>query len=283
MKKVIIFGASDTGRRIYHEIEHKYEIVAFVDENCKLHGERLHGIEVVSPMQMGQFTYDYIILAVLSGYERIREMLISTGTEEEKIITQYVDLPNRARENFVSNLQKMFEQKGTEGAVAELGVYQGEFSKVIGAHFRTNRFYLFDTFEGFPERDARHDQESFMSPAQTGYFSNTSAEAVLEKICNPDRCVVRKGYFPDTADGILDKFIFVNLDADLYLPTKEGLSFFFERLQPGGILLVHDYFSTVYTGVKKAVDDFCDRTGAAALPIGDTLSIAIIKKEESEV
>ena len=282
MKNVVVFGASATGRRVYEEIKEKYHVIAFVDENTALYGDRIDGIEIISPQQIEKLKFDLIILAVLSKYLQIKEMLREQGIEEEKIITQYVDLPNRAREDFVYHIQHMLMEKKIAGAVAELGVYQGEFSKVIGKYFKENRFYLFDTFEGFPEADTSVDIMDSMSPAQTGYFSNTSSELVLSKIHNADRCVICKGYFPDTAKDVEDRFIFVNLDADLYQPTKEGLHFFYQRLQPKGVILVHDYFSEVYKGVKKAVDEFCDEMKLTALPIGDTLSIAIIKNEVSD-
>ena len=285
MKKAAIFGATATGRRVYEETKEKYEIVAFFDENTDLHGDEIDGIEILSPEQIQNVKPDIILVAVLSRYEKIKRMLIDQGIEEEKINTQYVDLPNRARDNFVCNLREMFAERGKDGAVAELGVYQGEFSKVIGEYFSENKFYLFDTFEGFPEIDADYDVKEDMSPAQGGYFSNTSSELVLSKIINAERCVVCKGYFPDTARRFVeadDRFLFVNLDADLYQPTKEGLSFFFQRLLPGGVILVHDYFSAVYKGVKRAVDEFCAESKVMAVPIGDTLSIAIVKSEDYE-
>lgn len=65
----------------------------------------------------------------------------------------------------------------------------------------------------------------------------------------------KKGYFPQTAEGITDTFCFVNLDMDLYKPTLAGLNFFWEKMETG-IILVHDYFSEVYEGVKSAVESF---------------------------
>lgn len=53
-----------------------------------------------------------------------------------------------------------------------------------------------------------------------------------------------------------EKFIFVNLDFDLYLPILAGLQFFYPRLAPGGVILVHDYFTKIYHGVKETVDEF---------------------------
>lgn len=40
-----------------------------------------------------------------------------------------------------------------EGQIAELGVYKGDFSRIINVNFPKKTLYLFDTFEGFDDRD----------------------------------------------------------------------------------------------------------------------------------
>ena len=93
----------------------------------------------------------------------------------------------------------------------------------------------------------------------------------------PEKCVVNKGFFPETAEGVEDTFCFVNLDADLYAPTVAGLDFFYSRLNSGGVIFIHDFFSKAFLGVKDAVREFCSKEGITFIPIGDTLSVAIRK------
>lgn len=40
-----------------------------------------------------------------------------------------------------------------KGNVAELGVFRGDFAKFINLSFPDRKLYLFDTFEGFDEKD----------------------------------------------------------------------------------------------------------------------------------
>ena len=47
-------------------------------------------------------------------------------------------------------------------------------------------------------------------------------------------CLFKKGYFPESAHGIDEKFAFVSLDLDLYKPTLEGLRFFYPKMIKGG-------------------------------------------------
>ena len=74
--------------------------------------------------------------------------------------------------------------------------------------------------------------------------------------------------------------MFVNLDMDLYKPTLEGLKFFWPKMVKGGIILIHDFFSTGYAGVNKAIEQFVIEnpdTENRFFPIGDDVSIAIMK------
>ena len=111
-----------------------------------------------------------------------------------------------------------------------------------------------------------------------GYFSNTTERIVLDKMIYPEMCEIRKGIFPGSAASLEEKFCFANLDADLYAPTLAGLEYFYPRMVDGGIILVHDYFSEAFHGVKDAVKKYCGEFRIGYLPIGDTLSVAIRKR-----
>lgn len=47
------------------------------------------------------------------------------------------------------------EKKNLDGAVAELGVYRGDFAQYINFKFKDRKLYLFDTFQGFNENESR--------------------------------------------------------------------------------------------------------------------------------
>jgi hypothetical protein len=73
-------------------------------------------------------------------------------------------------------------------------------------------------------------------------------------------------------------FCFVSVDADLYAPTASALPVFWERLSPGGAIMVHDYNSLQYKGVKKAVDDFCTEIKILPFPVPDLHGSCVIRK-----
>jgi O-methyltransferase len=90
--------------------------------------------------------------------------------------------------------------KNIVGSVAELGVYKGDFAKNINIAFPDRRLYLFDTFEGFDERDIKVEMRKGFSMGNQD-FSETSVELVLSKMKHKKNCVIRKGYVPESING----------------------------------------------------------------------------------
>jgi len=168
-------------------------------------------------------------------------------------------------------------KKNLKGNVAELGVYKGKFARYINQYFPERTCYLFDTFEGFDNRDvASEQQKNFSSGAQD--FSDTSVKGVMNLMPFPSKCVPVKGFFPDSAKGIDDVFVFVSLDADLYDPIYAGLNFFYPLLVKGGYIFIHDFNNDGYKGARKAVEQFCAEQGLNYLPIPDAAGSAVILK-----
>jgi O-methyltransferase len=169
-------------------------------------------------------------------------------------------------------------QKNLPGAIAELGVYRGELAAALNRLFPNRTLYLFDTFEGFSDNDLSDGQEEKHSHAEVGDFKDTSLDTVLARMAHPERVAVRKGYFPATTEGLEDSFALVSLDVDLYKPTLAGLNYFYPRLSKGGCIFVHDYNNRRFNGVRSAVEEFLDVTGAPLVQLPDFAGTAIISK-----
>lgn len=73
-------------------------------------------------------------------------------------------------------------------------------------------------------------------------------------------------------------FALVSLDPDLYEPTLEGLRYFYPRLAPGGRILIHDYTSCQFEGVKMAVDEYCRAHELFVVPLMDLHGTAVLVK-----
>lgn len=140
--------------------------------------------------------------------------------------------------------------------------------------------HLFDTFKGFDEKDLLQENKQG-GRYTTNEFSDTDLETVKKHIGGAERVIFHPGYFPDTAKGLEDAtFAFVHLDADLYLPTIEGLRFFYPRLSPGGVIIVHDY-NHIWEGVTKALDEFMPTIPESLIELPDWKgSVMIVKNKK---
>jgi len=155
--------------------------------------------------------------------------------------------------NFWFQINRL-KKESIKGAFAEVGVYKGETARMIHAMDSTRLFYLFDTFQGFDQKDL--SKEDSVKSNHSIDFSDTTVDAVIKFIEGNNNVHVHKGYFPATAENLTGKtFAMVHLDADLYQPTLSGLHYFYPLLSPGGIIIIHDYNHN-WQGVTKAVDEF---------------------------
>jgi O-methyltransferase len=169
------------------------------------------------------------------------------------------------------------ERNNVKGSVAELGVFQGEFAKRLNYLFRDRKLFLFDTFEGFSKQDVVTEVTNGYSFGNQN-FANTSIELVKSKMTYPDNCVFKKGWFPQTTEGVEDVFCFVSLDADLYEPIYEGLKFFYPRLEKYGYIFIHDFNNENYKGARQAVIKFCTEQQISYVPIVDSGGTVVITK-----
>lgn len=170
---------------------------------------------------------------------------------------------------------------GVDGAVAECGVWRGDFAKHISRLFPDRKIYLFDTFHGFDGRDIDEEEEKMSKNFRKKVkLDDTNVELVLSKMAYRNNAVVRKGYFPETAIGLEDeRFAFVSLDTDLYKPIIAGLKFFYPRLNEGGVIFVDDLGHPELPGVRKAVIEFCkkEKIGYVSIPDGTDSTAVIVK------
>jgi O-methyltransferase len=182
----------------------------------------------------------------------------------------------------ISNLELIaneINENKIQGNVAEVGVFKGDFASKINQAFPDRKFFLFDTFRGFDERDVSIESEkNIETPDKT--FPSAVSEKVLARMQHPECVVLREGFFPETAIGLeKETFAFVSLDVDLYQPTLEGLKFFYPRLSRGGYIFVHDFHSRYFPGCGQAVREFIKDSGARYVPVTDQGGTVIIVAE----
>lgn len=167
------------------------------------------------------------------------------------------------------------KRENIKGDFAELGVHKGETAKIIYEMDPSRKLHLFDTFKGFNELDLQHEGQQG-GKFTVKNFSDTSLEAVKKEIGENNTVIFHPGYFPTTAKGLeSSQFAFIHLDADLYLPTIEGLKFFYPKLSPGGVIIIHDYNHN-WDGIKKALDEFMNTIPETLIELPDWKGSAMI-------
>jgi len=175
-------------------------------------------------------------------------------------------------------LLREVNQANVPGALAELGVFQGQFAAVMNRLAPTRDLYLFDTFSGFDRRDVESDQRRWVDSRVDIPHDGTSVDFVMSQMATPSVVEPIVGWFPESAAGIRDdlRFALVSLDADLYEPMAAGLVWFYDRLSAGGFLMVHDYNNPQFPGTRRAVEEFSSARALSFVPIPDSGGTAII-------
>jgi hypothetical protein len=169
------------------------------------------------------------------------------------------------------------------GDVIEAGVWRGGGSiflkgclAAMGGGGRT--VWVADSFEGLPEPDpaqareyeffhSRLMQENYarMAAGLEEVQANFAAYGLLD-----DRVRFLKGWFCDTLPAApIERLALLRLDGDYYESTMDTLTALYDRLSPGGFVIVDDYGEDLWTNCRAAVDAFRAERGIvdALIPV----------------
>ena len=283
MSGIIIFGSGQAGMALYRLLQRQgSRVIAFGDNNEALWGTEKEGLPIWPLPKVVQAEPEEIYLAVVneSAQKEIREALMAAGYAGRLICLSELRSRYQIRLATCRRIAEEIRAGKLPGAIAELGVYQGEFAEELNRMFPERTIYLFDTFTGF---DARDIGAADGKKAKAGDFSDTSEQAVLGRMPYPERVRIKKGYFPESLSLLSEEeeqecYALVSLDTDLYQPTLAGLNYFYPRLVPGGYMILDDYHSPQFPGVGEAVREFCEREGVSVVPLCDLHGTAILAK-----
>lgn len=173
---------------------------------------------------------------------------------------------------------KEIHDRGVTGAAAELGAFRGDFSRIMNKVFPDRISYLFDTFEGYSEQTAEQEvSDKNCGEAYLNAYKDATVESVIKRLPYPDKAVIKKGFFPESLEGLEEMFAFVSIDVGFEDVTLEGLRYFYPRLSEGGYIFLHGYNSR-FKGAARALETYekennirickvpiCDRGGSVVL------------------
>lgn len=155
------------------------------------------------------------------------------------------------------------------GDFIELGCYEGDTSLLLAELLRDfNRgiseetyapksLWIYDSFEGLPAKTAEDESIAGIN-FQSGALAVTKRE-VKQRFLRANLPVphIKKAWFADLTDEDLPENIsFAFLDGDLYQSIKDSFNKIEDKMDPKGIILVHDYHNPELPGVTQAVDEW---------------------------
>lgn len=153
------------------------------------------------------------------------------------------------------------------GSIIECGVFKG-ISLIRFATFRSlsnkkNRKIIgFDTFGAFPEAKFNEDQKmrkKFIKDSGKSAISKPQLLKILKNKKLDKKIELVKGDITKTVPEFVKnhpnlKIALLNLDADIYEPSKTILEWLYPKIVKGGILILDDYGT--FPGETKAVDEY---------------------------
>jgi O-methyltransferase len=152
------------------------------------------------------------------------------------------------------------------GDLAECGVFRGSTLVPTAIFLQQKKInkhvFGFDSFQGFDESVEKDIALGGSKDEQrkVGGFSETSEELVggkLRLFGVEQGVTLVPGYFRDSLTACAsNRFSFVHLDCDTYDSYKECLSFFYPRLNRGGIILFDEYNDPAWPGCNLAIDEY---------------------------
>ena len=167
------------------------------------------------------------------------------------------------------------------GDFVECGVWRGFSSLVIASYLdfaaQPKQFYLYDTFTGIP---AEHAAENVTPEILEIINKQFREHGLFDTVCRrfepfPNARVIQ-GRVPEILhEQAPEQISFLHLDMNSAVAEIGALEVLFDRLVPGGYLLLDDYGWYIYREQKIAEDAFMRARGysIAELPTGQGLVI----------
>ncbi|MDB4270224.1 TylF/MycF family methyltransferase [Flavobacteriaceae bacterium] len=150
--------------------------------------------------------------------------------------------------------------KNIKGDIVECGVLRGHSSYLmLYANIDNNKnFHGFDSFEGLSNPDINDKiKNSYSFEWKKNDLKTPELIAKKNLELFKDRIHLYKGWIPDRFNEVKNKkFSMVHIDVDLYKPTLDSISFFWDKINKGGVLVCDDYGFETCPGAKKAMDLF---------------------------
>ncbi len=149
------------------------------------------------------------------------------------------------------------------GDLIECGVWRGGGCIFMAGYCRLHgmedrRIFVADSFDGLPKPSHPQDQSFDLSKEKFPELA-VSLQTVQENFAAYDldrpNVIYLKGWFKDTLpQAPIEQIALLRLDGDLYESTMDALNALYDKVAPGGVVIIDDY--NAIAACRQAVTDF---------------------------
>ncbi|WP_031571363.1 TylF/MycF/NovP-related O-methyltransferase [Rheinheimera texasensis] len=179
---------------------------------------------------------------------------------------------------FVTHIELFKHTVDLPGSIVELGVFKGasfmtflKLCDVYCAGDTLKKVIGFDTWTGFVDLDVKDGAENIKRDKVVGGFNASTFLPVLRQAIEIEqrdsmiprfsRAELVQGDCRHTIPQYLEKnpglrISMLHLDLDLYEPTKVALEHLYDRVVPGGVVILDEYGMEGFPGESLAFDEF---------------------------
>lgn len=177
------------------------------------------------------------------------------------------------------------------GAIVECGVFKGAsltrfaaFRNLFGSPF-SKKIIGFDTFDEFPITNYSDDiklRNKFIDAAGSKSIAKQQLLKILKYKGTDQFIELIEGDIIETVPNYVEKhpelrISLLNLDTDIYEPTKTILKYLYPRIVKEGVLVLDDY--GVFPGETSAVEEYFTEKKIKILKFPFCMTPCYVKKE----
>jgi len=171
----------------------------------------------------------------------------------------YTMAGHRRLENVRDCIEQVMKLK-IDGDFVETGAWRGGTTIFMRAMLKlhgdtTRKVWVADSFEGLPPPKNNKDgwdlsNNEYLKVSREVVEDNFRRFGLLD-----DRVMFLKGWFCDTLPTApIQNIAILRLDGDMYSSTMDALTNLYDKVSPGGFVIVDDYHT--WPACKRAVDEF---------------------------
>ncbi len=147
------------------------------------------------------------------------------------------------------------------------GIFPLAIAEFIDLNATGRNFWLFDTYEGIPERQAEEAERDGVRIMNAQHYTNVWDVAARNFSPYPNARLV-KGIVPETLSTVdIDRVSYLSIDMNIAFPERAALEFFWPKLSPGGTVIFDDYAFAGHSLQQRTINEFARSVGLSVLTL----------------